>query len=165
MGLTKQELVDKINNDIFGIKTISKRELSDITKSITDENLMHLACNLIKGNIDTKDKIFKYLEHASKLDINSVGLVSLMSINEYCKDNFIRIKDLDIFSDKKMFLTKQQTYDDCCICYNYRYIPKNFKDKTIKVYSKNSIKEQPLTNSLIFDGEYLKYGFSEKIIY
>lgn len=165
ISLSRHHYIDKINNEILGFKSISKKELFDITKDIKNDHLMHLACNLIKDKIDNKDKIFKYLEHASNININSVGLVSLMKINDYCKDNFIKISDLNVFNNDRMFLTKQQSYNDCCVCYNYRYIPKKFKDKSIKVYSKNSMKEQPLTNSLIYDGEYLRYGFSDKIIY
>ena len=40
------------------------------------------------GDIDTKEEAFKFLEWSNSVRINDVGLVSLMPINDYSKENY-----------------------------------------------------------------------------
>ena len=87
-----------------------------------------------------------------------------MPINNYCKENFIDIKTLNL--TKKFFNSKQFDDPGHCTCSNYLYTPKNFNGEHVQLYLKNTFKNQEITNSLIFDGEYLRYGFGEdNIIY
>ena len=104
--------------------------------------------------------LFKY----GKLNVYSAGFVSLLQVNQFCKDNFV---DINILKLKNKFFNSKQ-FDDpgYCMCRNYLYTPKDFKGEHVKLYLKNSYKNQEITNSLIFDGEYLRYGFGkDNIIY
>jgi len=164
IGLSKHHYNNKINDRILGFKSISNEEIGEVQSNHTRDGLLHFGCTLVKGGVDTNRKVINFLENANELNVFSAGFVSLLQVNEYCTDNFI---DINILKLKKGFFnSKQFEYPEHCTCRNYLYTPKNFKGEHIKLYLKNTYKNQDTTNSLIFDGEYLRYGFGENnIIY
>lgn len=133
-----------------------------IQENSKNKNILHLSCNLIKGYIDSKEEIYKFLEFASSIGIQSVGFVSLMPINDYCKDNLIDFNTLDLVNDR-FNLTKVWSYENYCKCNNYVYIPKNLNNVN-KVYYKNTYNPFDGNTNLSFDGKNLKIGFTENII-
>ena len=160
ISLSRHHYIDKRNNDILGFNSIKACKIKSWNKQLP--NLLHLSCNLIKGHIDDKEKVYTYLEKASELGITSVGFVSLMPINQYCKDNFVDFREMKLESNR-FNLTRQYTYCDMCTCNNYFYIPENTK-KLIMVYTKNTYKPFDITTSLVFDGRNLKQGYGNDII-
>jgi organic radical activating enzyme len=68
-----------------GIHMLSKQQLQGLQSMVNNKNLFHLSCNLIKGQIDSTQKIYNYLEFANYVKIYDVGFVSLMKINDFCK--------------------------------------------------------------------------------
>lgn len=158
ISLSRHHYFDKINNEILGFKAISKNQLKKLKK----KKVLHLSCNLIKGYIDSKEEIYKFLEFADSIGIESVGFVSLMPVNSYCKDNLIDFNDLDLISER-FNLTKTWTYENYCKCSNYIYITK--KLNVITVYYKNTYNPYDINTNLVFDGQNLTIGFSnDKII-
>ena len=160
ISLSRHHYVDKINNEILGFNSMSANEIKKWNQKIPD--LIHLSCNLIKGYIDTRERAYTYLDKASSIGAKSVGFVSLMPINQYCKDNFIDFRDMNLESDR-FNLTKQLKYKDMCICHNYFYLPKTKADMVF-VYTKNTYKPYDITTSLVFDGRNLKQGYGNDII-
>lgn len=159
ISLSRHHYNDKINNEILGFNSIQEKWLEAIQHSWWQQKeKLHLSCNLIKGYIDSPEKVYKYLEFASRVKINDVGFVSLMKINYFCKDNFIDFSDLK-FRSKKLFKTKEWNFMDSCKCNNYLYIPKNIDGEAIKVYYRCYMLRTEVSNSLVFDGENLKIGF------
>jgi len=59
---------------------------------------------------------------------------------------------------------KLQQYEDKCKCRNFMYIPKELSN-LIKVYYKNTYNPSTVPGSLTYDGEYLKIGFCEDILF
>jgi len=164
IALSKHHYIDELNNKLLGFKSISNKEISEIQSTHNRTELMHFSCNLVKGGIDTNDKVVQFLENANELNVFSVGFSSLMPVNDYCKENFVDINILEL--NDNFFNSKQ--FDDTghCMCRNYLYTPKVFKDEHVQLYLKNTYKNQESTNSLIFDGENLRYGFGQdNIIY
>lgn len=164
IALSRHHHNDKFNNKILGFKSVSNNEIAELQSRHNRNDLMHFSCNLIKGYIDNKRKAINFLEKANELNVFSVGFVSLIPANEYCVDNLIDINTLDF---KKNFFNSKR-FDDFgyCTCRNYLYTPRNFKDQYVQLYLKNNFKNQVQTNTLLFDGEYLRYGFGENnIIY
>lgn len=164
IALSRHHYNDKINDKILGFKSVTNEEIAEIQSTHTRHDLLHFSCNLIKGYIDTNRKVIKFLENANELNVFSAGFVSLIPANDYCKENFIDINKLEL--KKKFFNSKQFEEVGYCMCKNYLYTPKNFKEQHIKLYIKNNYKNQVIMNGLIFDGENLRYGFGEdNIIY
>ena len=161
ISLSRHHYIDKINNDILGFKSISANQIKEYNDRLP--GLIHLSCNLIKGYIDTRERAYTYLEKASKIGANSVGFVSLMPINQYCKDNFVDFRSLNLIS-KRFNQTRQLRYKDICICHNYFYIPKNM-GPLVHVYTKNTYRPFDMTTSLVFDGQNLKLGYGNEIIF
>lgn len=153
---------DDIKNDyIFNTNTISSTEIKEIQAKHNNKNLLHLNCNLIKNFIDNNIEIYNYLEYVNDLGINSVGLISLMPVNDFSKKNFIGFDVSSLISDRFCFL-KEYNFTGKCTCRNYIYIPKNLR-KPIHIYYKNTYNPFELS-ALTFDGKNLKIGFTDKII-
>jgi molybdenum cofactor biosynthesis enzyme MoaA len=162
ISLSRHHYKDNVNQDILGTLAPSSKLIKEIN-SKAEKWKFHLTCNLIKDYIDSKAEAYKYLDWASGLGLPSASFVSLMPINRYCKDNFIDFKDLNLESDK--FISyKEWNYEDKCSCVNWMYLPDNAPNP-IKVYSKNTCKPLEINTSLVFDGQNVKTGFSENIIF
>lgn len=161
VSLSRHHYQDKKNNEILGFKSTSTKTL----KSIKSKKI-HITCNLIKDYIDSKKEILKFLEYVNSLGITSASFVSLMPLNDYCKDNFIDFETIDLDS-KEFNLIKCWKYKDYCRCNNWIYMPKK-NDNFIKVYYKNTyvpIVVGEDVRDLVFDGENLKSGFADEIIF
>lgn len=164
IALSKHHYINERNDKILGFKSISNEEIFNFQSNYRNKELLQFSCNLIKDEIDTYDEVIKFLENANNLDIYNCGIVSLIPVNDYCKENYI---DINIFDLNDNFYNSKQFEDvGHCMCKNYLYTPTNFKGEHVKIYLKNHYKNQDITNTLLFDGEHLRYGFGEdNIIY
>jgi len=162
-SISRHHYDDDKNNEIFGIETISTKDLKKLRKQTGRKKLLHLSCNLTKGYIDNEKEVINFLEYANYLKMKTVGFVSLMPINDFSKDNFIDFNALDLLNENFRKI-KEWSYEDICKCNNYVYIPKDYK-RIIEVYYKNTYKPECININLTYDGENLKNGFSNNIIY
>lgn len=162
--ISRHHWYDKINNEIFKSHTPSGEEIKAIAGLSTHENQLHFRCNLIKGYVDTKEKVFQFLDWTNSLGILNVGLVSLMPVNESSKENFIYFHIKELIGDN-FSIVKNWKFKDACECFNYYYTPEDNFIKPMKVYHKNTYKPADIQETLTFDGKYLRQGFEGNIIY
>lgn len=161
ISLSRHHYKDRLNQEIFGIKSVPT--LDDI-ESFEDKTKIHLSCNLIKGYIDSSEQVLNYLEHAAKLGINNVGFVGLMDINSYCKEKFIDFADIEpqqseVFTKTRCFSNISETTNEvCCKCSNYLYTSKDFK--LISMYNRHAIKNNEIADYLVYENNILKQGFN-----
>jgi len=163
ISLSRHHYLNESNNDIFGVDLITNEEIKSLQKKMKKKDTITISCNLIKGYIDSKGEVHKFLDLVADMGIEVVGFVSLMSINEYCEDNFINFNRLGLKS-KLFTMTKEFKHKDICRCNNYMYISEKY-DKIIRVYYKNTYKPEFTTGIISFDGENLVNGFSDEIIH
>jgi len=163
ISISRHHYNDETNNKIFKTNCLSNDELCEITKRYKDTEIFHFSCNLIKGNIDSKNEVYKYLEFCSSMDVTDVGFVGLMKINQYCEDQYIDLEINDLLSDR-FHKMKRMNYKDYCKCYNYLYIPENTENACVKVYARHVLKNCETMNSLVFNGENVKLGFNGIIL-
>lgn len=165
IALSRHAINDAENREIF------RSSLVPTTQSIRefkDKSKIHLSCNLIKGYIDSEDKIIQYLEFASHLGINDVGIVSLMDINNYCNEHFvdfssIRIKESDKLIKNRCFRNISETTGElCCKCENYLYRASN--NNLISMYHRYAIKNNEIADYLVYENNVLRQGFSGNTI-
>lgn len=166
--LSRHHYDDDKNDQIFRTKTPTTEEIKRIIDRQTHPRQLQLRCNLMHDNIDSVDEVFKYLEWANEVGINEVGLVTLMPVNEFSKDNYIKFHIKDLIGDNFSFARSQKKYGGGCECFNYVYTPeKNFR-QPIRVYHKNTFDPSALTGVteiLVFDGHNLRVGFDGEILY
>lgn len=123
--ISRHHYDDKINDDQFGVKTATVKEIKELLGSVENKRLIRLNCLLIKGQIDNLEEVSKYLDMAGDLGIFRVGFVSLMPTNQYCKDNYIDFNDIFKNMNSK-FLSTNHFYDsDICECCNGIYLSKS----------------------------------------
>jgi organic radical activating enzyme len=163
--LSRHHYDDKINDEIFGTKTPTSEEIKWATSLQSHPHKFQFRCNLINGFIDSKEEVFKYLDWSNDLNVNDVGLVSLMPVNDYSKENFIFFHIAQLVGDN-FFLTKEwERHGGGCQCFNYIYTPENNFRRPMKVYHKNTFKPSDVNETLVFDGYNLRIGFDGPIIY
>jgi molybdenum cofactor biosynthesis enzyme MoaA len=148
------------NAKIFGNSYMSS--IMDDIKESPLKDRIHLSCNLIKGYIDSPDEIKKYLDNAANLGIKDVGFVSLMPVNEYCKEHFIDYNDINFDNIEEMFSSTDYNYDDRCRCRNYLYLSND--GTPIKIYVRYYVDGNFCLSTLVYDGKNLKQGFRGSII-
>ena len=164
--LSRHHYDDEINDGIFKTKTPSSKIIREISKLQTHPHQIQFRCNLIKGKIDSKEEVFKYLEWTNSVNINDVGLVSLMPINDYSKENFIYFHIKELIGDNFMLTKRWERHGGGCECFNYVYMPpENQFRRPIRVYHKNTFKPNDITETLVFDGQNVRLGFEGEIIY
>jgi pyruvate-formate lyase-activating enzyme len=145
--LSRHHYDDEMNNQIFKTKTPTSEEIKQISKLQIHPRQIQFRCNLIKGYIDNKEEVFKFLDWTNNVEINDVGLVSLMPINEYSKENFIYFHIKELIGENFILTKKWERYGGGCECFNYVYLPQDDKFRIpMKVYHKN-------TFALGFEGE------------
>lgn len=164
IALSRHTIIDKDNFNIFRTNNIATYK--DIYTNNHKEKI-HLSCNLIKGYIDNDKKIIDYLEMASKLDINDVGFVSLMNINDYCNYSYVEFsniipKENDYFKKTRDYRCINNKDIVTCKCENYLYKAKN--KNFISMYHRYAIKNNEKADFLVYENNHLKQGFNGNII-
>jgi molybdenum cofactor biosynthesis enzyme MoaA len=161
--LSRHHYNDSINNKIFGITTPSSIEIKNSPKSHNHQ--IHLKCVLMKDYIDNEKKLFKYLDWSNLVEINDVGLNTLMPVNEFSNRNLVKLDDRKLIGKNFTVSKKFERCGEGCECYNYIYLPENEFRNPIRVYHKNTYNPTQITETLVFDGENLTTGFGGEIIY
>jgi len=157
ISLSRHHYDDNKNDEIFKTTIITSKEI----KRLNNRKTLNLTCNLSKGYIDNKDDIYKYLEHADDIGVNTVGFVTLMPINDYCVENYIDFTKM-IKNDDRITMTKEWKNENTCICHNFLYIADS--GNVINVYHKNTYDPDNGYPMLVFDGGDLLDGFNGKKI-
>jgi hypothetical protein len=164
--LSRHHYDDKINDEIFKTKTPTSEMIKAVSGIQTHDHQIQFRCNLIQGYIDNKTEVFKYLDWMNSLGINDVGLVSLMPINDFSKDNFIYFHIKELIGDNFLLTKKHERHGGGCECFNYVYMPPEDQfRRPIKVYHKNTFAPQDIQETLVFDGYNVRLGFEGPIIY
>lgn len=147
----------KILSHIYGVKIYNEA----LTFDGIDMNKVNASCNLIKGYIDSNIEVERMLQFAIYLGIPRHGFVSLMKINDYCKEHYVDFDDIDFSSIPHLYFTETRNRGANCKCSNYLY---NHNCKILEVYMRNYANPNYCESSLIYDGEYLRQGFYDKNI-
>ncbi len=158
--------------DIYNIDNISLSCHSyDETKnetSVTDKLLdlfkhkdkVHISCNLMKGKIDSEEKIIKLLEYVDSYGYNDVGFVSLMKVNEFCENAYVDFRDIEFTNPAiKLYCQKDYKVPNVCTCRNYAYISN--KGNIIKFYNRQTLDKNYHRGTRVYyvvDGLYKWYG-------
>lgn len=125
--ISRHHYNDKVNDKIFGFKTATNGDIKYVIDKLKNKKLLRLNCLLMKDYIGSSREVKKYLEKASDLDIFRVGFVSLMKVNDYCKENFVDFNN--VFNDMNdNNCNVAHFYDkNICECLNGVYVSKSGK--------------------------------------
>lgn len=165
IALSRHAIDDVDNREIFRSDLVPT---VDEIKKFKDKHKLHLSCNLIKGYVDSKEKIIEYLEFTSTLGINDVGIVSLMNINDFCEQHYVEFNNLNIKETEQFVKTKcfknisEETGEICCKCENYLYRASN--KNLVSMYHRYAIKNNEIADYLVYEDNALKQGFNGEII-
>jgi pyruvate-formate lyase-activating enzyme len=151
IALSRHHYDDEKNWEIFGNKLPPTK---DMIASFPDKNKLHLSCNLIKGYIDNEQKLEDFLEFSSHIEVNDIGIVSLMDNCKYSIDNFIDFEQFDLSKIEhlkkcKIHCKKDENNISICRCENYLYQAQNMR--LISMYHRHAIKSNNIADYLVIN--------------
>lgn len=146
-------------SEIYGIR-ISEEALKF---NGIDTSIINGSCNLIRGYIDSQDEVAKMLNFAINIGLPRLGFVSLMLVNDFCKERHIDFDQIKFQEIPHLYYLRSRNRGTDCKCSNYLY---NHQGKMLEVYMRNYSNPEYCESSLMYDGQYLKQGFhNDNIIY
>ena len=125
-----------------------------------ERNKFHFRCNLIKGYIDSAKEVALYLDKMAQFGVTDFGFVSLMKVNDYCKDNFV--PPIDIASIPDTIMTKEWKKGDMCRCQNYMHLTQH--GKMVTIYDRVDDCPGDSTGTLVYDVDCLRLGFDGPVL-
>lgn len=158
VALSMHHYTNKGNHKIFG--STAHATIEDI-KEFSNKDKLHLRCNLIKGFIDCQDEVMKYIDRFTKMGITDFGFVSLMEINDYCRDNFVSYEAAGMTKLRGSMRTQWRERPGCN-CENF--ILTTDKGVIIRFYSRINKNPKKCESSLVYDQDTLLDGFNGKVI-
>lgn len=165
VSISRHHYDDDVNEEIFNTKALPS------TKLITDFNNKYhhrvwLRCNCIKGYIDNEEEILKYCNWGIGVGSKHCGFSSLMELNDYCKDNYVYVNVHEMPNLSIRLNSYRYNEDNKLVCNCNRLLYINDNDDWIDIYTWNRNLEAKAgpEGVLVFDGEYLRYGFFGEII-
>lgn len=162
--ISRHHYKDSLNNEFFGIKTASHKDINNIIKNSRNSQLIRLNCLLMKKYIHTSEVIEKYLEMASVIGVNNCGFISLMPYSEEAINEYVDFKD--IFNNlPDRFQMISETKDlEICECSNGVYLANN--GRVMPFYARKTKKlECPYARQYVYTSDnHLTAGFGGKII-
>lgn len=165
IAISRHHYDDEINREIFGTNRVpNKYELRDFINTVGTEKI-HISCNIQKSYIGNLSEMYKFLDMASSIGCTDVGFVGLMGVNNYSKKEKVDFYNiLDDENALEHIKTREFTErHNWCRCANYVYIA-NSTAREISFYARQVLNTRESVNTLVFDGQKLRLGFSGPVI-
>lgn len=161
ISLSRHSVDNKENADIFGVKGLPT--LEDLSKlSSKQMEKMHVSCNIIKGYVDTFDKMQDFVDKVGSTGIPDIGFVSLMGVNEYSREHSIDFKELDIHDTERWLLGQRCEYmkDNECICKCHTYSVLTKSNKLLVAYNRFVVDNTCNDSTIVYNINKWQQGFS-----
>ena len=135
----------------------------DDVRRFKGKHKLHLRCNLIRDQIDSLAEVRKFLTFFAGMGIQDFGFVSMMLVNQYCKDHFISYKESGLESQPNTRLTRKLAWRDCS-CKNF--LGYTDDGRLYRYYTRTDTNNpnDKIANKLVFDVDKLKLGFNGETI-
>lgn len=164
--ISRHHYDDKTNMDIFGTDTIATTEdIIFLQDSLTNKKIININTLVMKGYIDSLQKIKKMLDYVGDTGVYKNGFVSLMKCNIYSEERFINFNDIFNNLDENFLLAHRFYASTYCECIDGIYTSQNAK--LVEFYAR-MVKECncPYTRQLVYTSDNkLTTGFGGKILY
>lgn len=157
VALSRHGISDTENFEIFGTTDVAAmRDIVDFPKS-----KLHLSCNLIKGHIDSEDKIYQYLEMCSELGVYDVGIVGLMPVNQYCREHYAEYPELHKCITTRSY---RNIVNDVAVCECRNWLYRAHNCNMISVYHRHALRNTEVVSYLVYENNKLRIGFNGEFI-
>ncbi len=159
ISLSRHHYLDRRNREIF--RTDKIPTLKQISANF-DPSVLHIRCNLIKGQIDSIEEMEKFINVHAKKGIVDFSFVDLMQVNDFCKDHFVDYKKVNLDNSPKSRVRFSQSREGECSCKNFLYMTE--RAELVKLYSRFNEDISRCENTLVYDIDHLTMGFSGETI-
>ena len=143
--------------EIYGVRDpIEPFDLKDI-----GEDRLYLNCNLVRGYVDSTDKVMRLLAFAETLGAGEVGFETLRQVNAFCRERFVGIDSLDVESRDHVHRLAERTRGNACHCRNYLFAG---RESNMRFYLRELCDYSSSESTLLYDGRFLCQGFGAKSV-
>lgn len=123
---------------------------------------IHISCNLDKNHVGTPARMYEFINHYSKLGFHDFGFVTLMEVNDYCRENKVDFQKLKLDTMKNTRRVCTFNDGDSCFCANY--VTFDDEGDLNRWYARHYCDSTKAASTLVYDLNYLKVGFNGKTI-
>lgn len=160
ISLSRHHWDDDKNAETFGLSKsfISKQSLSQLGRNLRK---VQMRCNLIKGYIDSKERVLTYMKEMAAYGAQDFGFVALMPLNTYCTDNVVTPKDIGLLEPLPGAMPSKHwdSPKGSCYCRNY-VIDVLDNGMPVRYYTRHESKpETCVASSVVWDIDCMKLGF------
>lgn len=159
VAVSRHHYSDALNAKIFGV--LQSPSEWDSLQVFPDKDKLHLRCNLIRGYIDSLEKVEEYMDYMASSGVQDFGFVDLMKINPYCKEHFVG--NLPLYDLPRTFVSQEwERRDEKCRCRNYLHTTKS--GQLVKFYDRTNTAPEVSDGCLVYDVNCLRDGFGGNVI-
>lgn len=152
------------NVRIFDTEQIPRTEWFE---QCTFKDKVHITCNLMKGDIDTPEKAYQFINHYGNMGFSDFGFVTLMPVNDFTRSHRIRISNgqnsIDLSKMPNTITPLRWTQGNQCACNNY--IVRTTSGDLVRVYARETIDSNRCEGILVYDVDRLRIGFNGEVLY
>ncbi len=130
INISRMSISQEANNSIFGIAPNTNEKIERWAKFFKlNEAEMRLSCNLIRGMVDSMDKIFEYVCFYKKLGVDSVLFREM--IGNGFDEKIVHLNNILDFSNMEYIETVHSNYYEVGVYKWNEYIVKHYKTRNI----------------------------------
>jgi len=163
--ISRHHYDDKINEEIFGTKSIATTEdIMFLQDKLDDKQILNINTLVMKDYIENLDGIKKMLDYVGETGVYKNGFVSLMKCNDYSEKHFINFNDIFNNLDSNFLLAHRFYNGEYCECIDGIYTSNNAK--LVEFYAR-MVKECscPYTTQLVYTSDNkVTAGFGKKVL-
>ena len=162
--ISRHHYDDKINQQFFGVRVPSKKELSEILHSFSFKDVFVLNCMLLKEYICTREAVHKFLDFAIEVGAGKVAFMTCYPVNDYARAHTMDYKEVLCTDDPALLFTRSFQDFDRCRCQDGVYASST--GEIIEFYGRSSnISDCNYCRGFVYGADnHLRAGYDGEII-
>ena len=119
ISLSRHSIIDDENYSIFGTQSVPSNSEIDMLCNYENLQKLHISCTMIKGYVDSYEKMVEFTNYYGNKGILDIGFVSLMGVNKYAREHLIDFESFNIKQNPELLFGRHCKYiksDKKCHC-------------------------------------------------
>lgn len=166
LHLSRHHWDDAVNRSIFGFDVPTNDTIREVVRSMPEcSDMFVLNCMLLKGYVDSREKVHRYLDNAIALGIPKASFITGTPVNEYIAERKIDYFDVLTEDDPDLLFTRRFFDHEFCRCRDGIYVSP--QGKLIEFYGRSTDgRGSGYCRGLVYEADNtLRAGFGGKIIF
>lgn len=123
--LSRHAVLDDDNDRVLGIRTVTAREIREVIEKADDPAKVVFNCVLMRGLIDSVDRVVDFLEMAAEIGVRNTSFIALSPANAFCVNNYVDPGTLALEEDPRFSVWNRFCDHGFCRCSSGSFAAKN----------------------------------------